>query len=442
MAFPYTESVFDLLGGQNSLDNPADILQVPRQPRLGTLDPSIPIRFAQAFDVWSPNDRGDIATRPGFDEVRATAINAAGIGTGLGHQGEIADRFLMTVSIVAGSHSVYEDDANPPTEISGGTNPGINQDNLSTLLNFTDGTNPGTIIVFRDRDLAQFINAAGSRSNFTIAGTGLTSLKPGIAEVFGQRIIYADYDQDGTVHDDRIAWTDIRDGNLITDITSQFESFERRTSDKVRGIRRISDFCIIGSRDYLSFLALTPTAAAPFAVQDVPIGAGEGPLSHQGMIQAGGQRVAWMAQSGIYSLEGAQGEVTKEWTSNIRPFIEAMSESRREFTVAEFDTVSQIGVWAVSESGQSKHNKVIAVNFSNGEVYIWTLSRNAFARRIISGEQRIQGMGYVGKLYNEIQTSILIGNADDATAAIDADIITPRHHLGNPTQKKLFFGIR
>ena len=435
------EIKFDILGGMNTLDNPADINQVPRNPSLGTLDPGTPIRMVQAQDVYAPNDRYDLSTRPGFSEVRSTAINAAGIVTGMGHQGEIADRFLLTVSIAAGSHNIYQDSANPPAAISGGTNLTIGQDNLTTLLNFTDGSTSGTIVLSRLRDLPQFVNGSATRSDFTVAGTGLTSLKPGIGEIFGQRALYADVNFDGTVYFNRIYWTDLRDGNLITTPTSQFESFERRTSDKVRGLRVLSDFCIVGSRDYLSLLALTPNAIKPFAIQDVPLGAGRGPISHQGMISTD-QRCAWMAQSGIYSIEGSQGEVIKEWTGLLKPTVSGWSESRREYSVAGYDHKTDIGVWAISESGQSAHNKVVGVNFRTGEVYLWTLTRNAFAHRIVSGEQRLVGGGYVGKFYNEVQTTVFTGNADDATAAIDADVITPRHHCGDPSRVKIFLGVK
>ena len=440
-SWDWEEITFDLLGGMNTLDNPGFIAQVPRQPQLGTLDPGTPIRMVLAQDVYSPGNRYDISTRPGFTEVRATAINASGIFTGMAHQGEIADRFLMTVSIAGTSHNIYQDDANPPTAITGGTNFTIGQDQLATLLNFTDGSTTGTIIVTLARDLPQFVNGSGTRSNFTIAGTGLTSLKPAIGEVFGQRVLYANYDQDGTIYFNRLAWTDLRDGNLITDITTQFQSFERRTADKIRGMRVISDFCVVGSRDYLSLLALTPQGSAPFAVQDVPLGAGQGPISHHGMLSMF-QRVAWMAQSGIFSLEGQKGEVIKEWTRFIKPTINDLSESRREFAIAGYDPELDIGMWAVSESGQAAHNKVIAVNFQTEEVYIWTLTRNAFGMRIVSGEQRLIGGGLVGKFYNENRTATFTGNADNASTAIDADVITPRHHCGNPNLVKLFAGIK
>ena len=442
MSWPYKEITFDVLGGQDSLNNPADIAQVPRNPGLGTLDPGIPVRMAQAQDIWAPNNRKDLATRPGNSDVRSTAINAAGIFTGMIDQGAIASRYLLTVSIAAGSHNIYQDSANPPAAIAGGTNLTIGQNNLTSLLNFTDGTNRGTIILSRLRDLPQFIDATPTRSDLTIAGTGLTSLKPGFGEIFGQRAVYFDYNQDGTVHKNRGAYTDLRDGNLITDITTQFESFERSDQDdQVRGCKRISDFLIVGGRDFVEFLGLTPAAAKPFGRQEVPGGIGKGPMSHQGMLNAQ-QRVAWPAISGVFSLEGSRGEVLREWTSPIKPYWTSLEQSRLEFVVAGYDPISDVGCFAVTTAGGTTHNRIIAINFTTGENFIWTLSRNAFANRVVSGEQRLIGGGYVGLFRNEIRTDVYTGNADDAAGAIDADTFTPRHHCGNPSIKKLFAGIK
>ena len=443
MAWPYKEVTFDLLGGYNAVHNPADILQVPRQPQLGTLDPGTPVRMAQAQDVWSPNLREDLATRPGFSEVRGTTISASGRITGMRDQAAIATRFLLTVSINGGTHSVYQDSANPPAEITSGTNFTESLDNLTTLLNFTDGTNRGTIILSRQRNTPQFINSSGVRSDFTIAGTGLTALKPAIGEIFGQRGLYADVDFDGTVHKNRLYRTDIRDGNLITDPTTQFDSFERSDQDdQIRGVKRISDFCIVGGRDFLELMAINTVGSNPFRRQEVPGGVGKGPMSHQGMITAQ-QRVAWAAISGIFSLEGAQGEVLKEWTAPIKTYWTGLEQSRMEFISAGYDQENDIGCFAVTPSGGTSHTRVVAINFSRpNENYIWTLTRNAFANRIVSGQQRLIGGGLGGKFYNEIRTSVFTGNADDAAGTIDADAFTPRHHCGLPGIRKLFAGIK
>ena len=445
MAWPYQELTFDLLGGYNNLDNAADILQVPRQPQIGTLDPSIPIRMALAEDVWAPNNRSDIATRPGNSDVRSTAFSIGGtngIVTGMLDQAAIASAFLLAFSVAGQRHTLAQDSTNPPAELTGGTNPAIGQDNLATFLNFTDGTNRGTIVLWRLRDLPQFVNASQVRSNFTVAGTGLTSLKPGFGEIFGQRGVYFDYDQDGTIHKNRGAYTDLRDGNLITDITTQFESFERGDQDdQVRGAKRISDFLIVGGRDFVEFLGLTPAASKPFGRQEVPGGIGKGPMSHQGMINAQ-QRVVWPAVSGIYSLEGSRGEILKEWTVPIKPYWTSLEQTRLEFIVAGYDPSSDIGVWAVTPSGGTQHTRVVAVNFTKGECYIWLLTRNAFANRVVSGQQRLIGGGYAGKFRNEVRTDVFTGSADDASTAINADVQTPLHHCGLPGVKKLFVGVK
>src|SRR3990167_309606 len=443
MAWPFKEVLFDLLGGNNQLDNAADIIQTQRQPGIGTLDPAIPIRMPTATDVWSPNDRTDLATRPGFSVVRATAINAAGTVTGMIDQGSIAANFLLVVSIAAGTHVPYQDSANPPAALAGGTAFTTDPDNLASMANFTDGTTRGTIICTRQRDVVGFVSGVPAWSDLTIAGTGLTSLKPAICEVFGQRMHYADIDFDGTLYKNRDYYTDIRDGNLITDPTTQYESFERGSEDdQIRGMRRISDFMIVGGRDFIEFMALNTIGSNPFRRQEVPGGVGKGPISHQGMIIAQ-QRVVWPAMSGIYSLEGSQGEVLREWTKPIKPYWTSLEQSRMEFIVAGYESKHDIGCFAVTPSGGSSHTRVVAVNFSRpNECYIWTLTRNAFANRVVSGEQRLIGGGLVGKFRNEIQTSVFTGSADDAAAAIGADVQTPLHHCGLPGINKLFLGVK
>src|SRR3990167_2194987 len=442
MAWPFKEVLFDLLGGNNQLDNAADIIQTQRQPGIGTLDPAIPIRMPTATDVWSPNDRTDLATRPGFSVVRATAINAAGTVTGMIDQGSIAANFLLVVSIAAGTHVPYQDSANPPAALAGGTAFTTDPDNLASMANFTDGTTRGTIICTRQRDVVGFVSGVPAWSDLTIAGTGLTSLKPAICEVFGQRMHYADIDFDGTLYKNRDYYTDIRDGNLITDPTTQYESFERGSEDdQIRGMRRISDFMIVGGRDFIEFMALNTIGSNPFRRQEVPGGVGKGPMSHQGMVSAQ-QRVVWPAMTGIYSLEGSQGEVLREWTAPIKPFWTGLEQSRMQYICAGYDPASDIGCFAVTTSGGSVHDRVVAVNFKRGENYIWTLNRNAFANRVVSGQQRLIGADRIGLFYNEVQTTVYTGSTNDATTAIAADIITPLHHCGSPNIKKLFAGIK
>src|SRR3990167_5644752 len=207
MAYPYQELIFDILGGADTLNDPSDIPQIPRQPTIGTLDPGTPVRMVQAQDVWAPNNRYDLQTRPGFTDIWATGATISsvkGIITGMQYQGAIADRLLVTASHAAQRHTLWYDNSGTATEITLGTNLTIGQDNLMSLLNFTDGTNAGTILLSLQRDLPQFVNSSAVASNFTISGTGLTSLKPQFGVVFAPRALYANCDQDGTVIQDRV----------------------------------------------------------------------------------------------------------------------------------------------------------------------------------------------------------------------------------------------
>mgnify|MGYP001558459822 CR=1 FL=1 len=382
--------------------------------------------LAQATNVYAPGISTVLRKRPGFTQVRSTAINASGIFTSLVHQGEIADRMLMTVSIAGTSHNIYQDSANPPAAIAGGTNFTIGADNLVDYGHFTDGTNPGTILISRLRNLPQFINASGTRSNFTIAGTGLTSLLPSIMEIFGQRALYGNCDNDGTVFDDRVYWSAVRDGNAVTDDTTDFESFETKDKDRVRAIRKISDICMVGKLNNVFTLILTPEASRPFSIQEEPGGRLKGPVSQQACLEAD-QRLYWLGQTGIHSLD-SRFQI-KDWADQIAPTIEGLNDTdRREFSIAGYDPHSNIIQFCVSDGTDTTHKTVIALNIKTGAIYIWTDSRNAYGYRFVSDEHRLIGGGYTGFFYNEMQTGS-DGNLDDATAVIDADVFTPRFWL-------------
>ena len=416
-------------------DIPTDQIALPSLVGRTMKEAAGAMYLAQATNVFSPGISRIIRKRPGFTEVRGTAINAAGIFTSLIHQGEMADRMLMTVSIAAGSHNIYVDDANPPSAVAGGTNFTIGADNLIDALLFSDGTNPGAIFLSRLRDLPQFVNNSGTRSNFTIAGTGLTSLKPSFGEVFAQRALYGDVNFDGTVYDDRVYWSDIRDGNLISDPTTQFLSFETRLKDRVRGIRKISDICMIGKLNNIFTMVPTPNASEPFMVQEEPGGRNKGPVSHHAMLEIDG-KLFWLGQSNIHSL--SQDFSINDWADPIQTTIRGLNDARREFSISAVDSDRALIFFNVSNSAQSTNDLTIALNYKTGALYLWTLRRNALGYRDVSGQQRIIGGGYVGKFYNEMTGTA--GNLDDATAVYDADVWTPRLWVnGYQTKQKIPF---
>ena len=386
----------------------------------------------RATNVYAPGVSRVLRTRPGFDKIHTTTVNAAGIWTGFVHLGEIADKFYGTVSIAAGSHNIYDFAADPPSAVTGGTNFTIGQDNLITPLLFTDGTTPGSIFLSRLRDLPQFIVGAGTRSNFTIAGTGLTSLKPAIGEIFTQRALYGDYDQDGTVYDDRVAWSDIRDGNLITDITTQFLSFETRLKDRVRGIRKLSDICVIGKLNNIFTMVPTPEATVPFMVQEEPAGRNRGVVSHNAMEEAEHQ-LFWMGNSNIHSMD--QAFQFRDWADAIQPTIRGLNDARREFTICGVDTDRSLLLFNVSDGSDSTHDLTIALNYKTGAIYLWDLRRNAFGYRAVSDEIRLVGGGVTGFAYYEMTGTD--GALDTATSIIGSDVITPKYWVAYGAKAKI-----
>ena len=380
--------------------------------------------LAQANNVFAPGVSRVIRKRPGFQKINTNAVNAAGIWTSFIHLGEIADAFYGTASIAGTSHNIYNFATDAPGAVAGGTNFTIGATNLITPLLFTDGTNPMAIFLSRSRDLPQSINAAGTRANFTIAGTGLTSLKPAIGEIFTQRALYGDYDQDGTVYDDRVAWSDIRDGNLITDITTQFLSFETRLKDKVRGIRKLSDICIIGKLNNIFTMVPTPEATVPFMVQEEPAGRSRGVVSHHAMDEADA-KLFWLGQTNIHSMD--QQFRFRDWADAIQPTIRGLNDARREVAVAGVDVDRSLLFFSVSDGSDSTNDDTIALNFKTGSIHLWTTRRNCYGYRAVSDEIRLVGGGYAGFAYYELTGTA--GDVDDATSIYDADVFTPRYWL-------------
>lgn len=414
MAWRFKETTFDILGGFNDQDNPCDI--VPGKSGL--------LRMIQAQNVYQPGNRHDLMTIPGFAKRKSTTINAAGIVTGGIDFGEIAALEYLTVSIAAGSHNIYLNSANPPAAVAGGTNFTISQDNLIDILLFGNGSTAGGIFLSRLRDTPQYINSSGTRSDFTIAGTGLTALKPAIGEVFAQRGLYADVNRDSTVEDDFVYWTDLRDGNLITDYTIQRETVETADKDKVRAIRRMSDVCLVGKMNNVFLLAASPLARKPFAMRELPLGKGRGPISQQGTV-ATDDSIYWMGKHNLHRLN-LRGEI-EDLADHIRPTLTSLAQAKIEFSVAGILPSQNLVIWSLAPSGATSRTRQIGYNYKTKEVFLWTRTRNAYWNYFDSDVMKLSGGGEVGLFYEEFSGTT--GNADDSTAAIDADIITPRHRF-------------
>ena len=415
MAWPYKETTIDALGGFNSVDNAADVGL--------TKDKVQPMTTAQ--NVYQPNDRHDLMTVPGFDPRRSTTINAAGIFTGGIDMGALAAEEFVTVSIAAGSHNIYRNNANPPGAVAGGTNFTIGVDNLIDAFMFRDGSSEGAVFLSRLRDLPQFVNTSATRSDFTIAGTGLTSLKPAIGDVLGARALYGDVNRDGTVELDRVYYSDLRDGNLITDYTTQFLNVRVADGDKVRAIRRFSEVALIGSLSHCFLAAVTEFSSSPYSVRELPLGRGRGPVSQQGTI-ATDSHLYWMGKQNVHRM-GLNGEM-EDIGDPIKPTITGLQQDELDFCVAGYSPIEGLVMWNVAPSGATTRTRTLAFNPRTKQWFFWTRSRNAYWNYFDSTEaMQLSGGGYTGLFYQELTSAT--GDADDAAGAIDADIIGPRHRF-------------
>jgi hypothetical protein len=429
MGWPYNETTYDLISGFNSQDNEADIAQPEKQSA------KHPIRMVTAQNVYAPGQRFDLATAPGFAVVRATTVNAAGSFTGIHSMSELAsDEAVMAVSIAAGAHALYRNNANPPTDLTGGTNFTTDPDNLVSFILGTDGTNNLMLAASIQRDTPQSIDASFTQADFSISDTTL----PAFWEVLAGRALFGAPSVSGTVYKNRVYWSDQRDFNLMTSSATQFESFETKLGDRVRGLLTFSDVCMVGKRHNIFLLPPTPTGDTAFGTpQEVAIGMDKGPVGHHSMIAVEGQAF-WLSHLGIHSLNITEG--VTDWSDLQRPTFTGLNYGKLEFSVVGHDVQNNLIMFAVPASGSDPRNRVIALNYKTGAHYFWTRTRNAFGQLLVSGEPKLYGGGRVGLFYTE--NTGTTGNADDATAAIDADIITPRHHLNAVHQTKIFLGVK
>ena len=428
MAYEYEEITFPVLGGLDTLHNPADIPQYK-----GDEDWKDIVRMAQANNVFAPNDRYDLVTRPGFSDIRSTAINAAGIFTSFREATPIASRFLMTVSIAGGSHSIYQNSANPPAEITGGTNFTIGQDNLVSAVNFTDGTTPMSIFASLLRDKMQSVEATPTRADFTPTGTILAKS----IRVFDQRLIMMAPSVGGTVYRHRNYHSDKRDGNLLTDSTTQFSSFEASEGEEIQGIEVFGQVLFTGMPSRIYFQGITPFSTAPLSdPREFEAGQNKGFASSHGQVVAD-DKLWWISYKGIHCVDRWQRTLDLD---NIKPVILGLNQARIQYAVTGYDHNKGMVLFSVSNGSDTIHKTVIGVNVKTLEAYVWTISANAMGIRLVSSEPRLVLGGYVGKLRDFGQGAT--GDLDDASALIDADIITPRHHCGAKDWIKLFAGVK
>lgn len=430
----YDVESFEVFGGLWTNQNAANIPQNPKKP----------IGFPQVNNVYAPGDTYALKTIPGFSDVRADAINAAGIITGLCDMNEVAAKFLITCSIAGDDHSIYVDDASPPSEIAGGTDFTIGEDNLIDASLFTDSNSVwGAVLCSLLQDVPQFVNSSGTRANLSITD-GANSLKPRFTEVLANRLLCCAPDIGGTDYDDRIYWSDIRGGigataNTIdiTNIASQFQSFETWLKDRVRAAKAFSSVCLVGKRHEVFMFPPSESAYGAFATpKPLLSGYNIGPVGNNSMIVVG-DKCFWLSWADIYSVN--EGGSLKSWANHIKPTITGFADADREYSVAGYNEDDGIILWAVTPNGGTSRTKILGLNIFNGALYTWDWTVNMMATRLVNGDPRLIGGGKVGKIRNLFDGTT--GSADDASAVIDADVYTPRHNMRMPGYYKVFAGV-
>ena len=405
----------DIFGGQNS--NHTDSL---RQDR--TL-----VEMATAKNV-SPYPTGKLFTRPGFSEIRATALSGAPVVTGMFHLGGLADEFILTAS----DGTINRDNANPPGAISGGTALTSGATNL-TRADIHEGK---LIIVSQLNNVPQTIDASVTRAD--LGGTPPYGLD---YKVFARRgcmfkptyagTNYRTYMSFNSANDDHDAWT--------LPITVNKLNFGRENSKaNVLGGEIFQAHLMAFTEDQVFPVYQTAAADLPLAFQDAVMNeeGGGPPIIHS--VIAADNKLAWISKGGDVKMMLPSREVISIGKA-IQPYLLGLADAYRTICVGAWEPKYRLFIWAVAESGATTNLNCVALHADkiNGsyQYFFLTISRQAWAMRRVSGQLRLIGGGYAGKFYNEFDSSTT-GDLDNAASAIDADIITPRHHLGLPDVRK------
>lgn len=363
---------------------------------------------------------GDLVTSPGFGEVRSTAITGAPAITGMFHMGDLANEFVLT----ADDGKFYRDTANPPGELTGGTAFATGADVLARGAIFNDVL----LVVSRSRNIPKRITSAMSSADLT--GTPARGVD---VKAFSQRVVMFS-PSDGTTtyrhlasfnsaDNDETAWT--------TPYTTYAINFGKIGGKmNILGGEYFQDHLMAFSEDNVFPIYQTNNASIPMAFQqDILNEEGGGPASIHGVVSADG-KLFWISRNFDVKMMDSFGK-PRSIGYPVQPFLRGLNADRLDTIVGGFEPKYRCVIWALSDGTDTQNNDCL-LYFVDAKAYTRrTLSRNAFANRIVSGEIRLIGGGYAGKFYNEF-TSATTGDLDNAASAIDADIQGPRHHLGLP----------
>ena len=381
------------------------------------------LELSQSQDVIS-DPLGSLVTRPGFSAVRASAISGTPTITGMAHMQDLADEFIL-----AGAGTFYRDSANPPGAIAGGTSMTSSATNLVRFATFNDLL----IAASQSRDLPQTFNSSVSRAD--LGGTPARGLD---VKAFARRVCMFSPIYSSTTYRSLMAFTSANDNQAAwtAPVTINFLNFGRTGTDvNLLGGEHYKDRLMAFTEDRLFPIYATPSALLPMAFQDSLFSEdGGGPPVIHAVVPAN-ERLYWISRN--RDVKALYGTTVESIGYPVQPFLRGLTDAQLTNLVGGWEPKYRMVVWAMADAASSTHNVVLALHVDTKQFHLHTLSRTAFCNRIVSGQQRLIGGGLAGLFYNEYDTS-LTGNADNAATAIDADIMTPRLHLGLPdTTKKV-----
>ena len=408
MAFEKIALWFPVLGGQNS----QQIESLKQSQEL--------VEMSQAQDVIADLE-GKLTTRPGFGAVRSTPILNSPPITGLFHLGDLADAFVIGNGATG---DIAFDTANPPVDNTSGTNFTTGQ-NVLLRGDFHENL---LIIVSNARDLPQTVNASSTRAD--LGGTPPRGLD---YKVFGSRGLMASPLYSSTTYRNLVSFNSAKDDHdaWTLPVTTNALSFGRFGSDvNVVGLEIFQDFCMAFTNHNVYPIYVTPSADLPLGFQSSIFNERGGGPPNAHSIVAANDSLYWISQN-FDVKRMTPGRSVESIGYAVQPFLRGLNDSRRIYAVGGWEPQYRMVLWAVSDGSDTTNQDVVALKVDTGQFYFLTLSRNAFANRLVSGEIRLIGGGYAGLFYNEFTTATT-GAGDNAASAIDADVMTPRHHLGLP----------
>lgn len=407
MGWPEVRLWFSALGGQSNQHTD----RLRQDPEL--------VEFTKAQDVI-PDPAGELVTRPGFGKVRATAITNAPAFTFMKWMGSINDSLIIGANDSGGK--LYQDSANPPVVIAGGTDFSSGDD---VLLRGDLANEASLIIVSNDRGVPQNIDSSITR-------TDLGGTPP-------KGVDYKWWARRGHMFAPTVGATTFKNQMMYNDINDSPASWQNPTTkfflnfpEEVLGGEEYQDHLFAFGNNRAWPIYRTPEADLPFKFQeDIIDEFGGGPSSIHSVVAAEG-RLYWISKNfDVKCLRSVLGP-PKSIGFPVQPFLRGLNSSRYNLIVGGWEPRYRMIVWAVSDGSDTTHQDVLALHTPTEQFFFHKMTRNAFANRVVSGELRLQGGGYAGLFYNEYNDDETTGTGDDSTTAIDADIQTPRHHLGLP----------